>query len=136
MAAYTSDRLEVRHISFLQRAVLGGITSIADAHNLTWKLAYVLKGKADHLFLRLHETGREPIDEFTALQACSRFQIRVVLQPSPAPEVQEIAVELGYRYLFGAFLSEDNYEPPQRASGLPRSTQHGGWLSIPTSLFR
>jgi len=40
---------------------LGSNTSIQDAYNLAWKLAYVLKGKAEPSLLESYDTERSPI---------------------------------------------------------------------------
>ncbi|KAH7133847.1 FAD binding domain-containing protein [Dactylonectria macrodidyma] len=93
---------------------LGGNTGIADAHNIAWKLAYVLSGKASSSLLDTYSTERQPIDEFTVLEAYNRFQNRVVIQQPPAPEAPDIAIELGYRYPQGAFLPEHHYEVPKQ----------------------
>jgi 2,4-dichlorophenol 6-monooxygenase len=42
---------------------LGSNTSIQDAYNLAWKLAYVLKGKADPSLLATYDAERSPIAE-------------------------------------------------------------------------
>ena len=42
---------------------LGSNTSIQDAYNLAWKLALVLKGKADPALLRTYDDERTPIGE-------------------------------------------------------------------------
>ena len=43
----------------------GGNTGIHDAHNLAWKLAFVLKGIADPSLLKTYEAERKPAGKFT-----------------------------------------------------------------------
>ncbi|KAM0541726.1 hypothetical protein ACHAPJ_013131 [Fusarium lateritium] len=124
MAAYTAGRFESKggrvflagdsaH-TMPPTGGLGGNTGIADAHNLAWKLAYVLSGKASHSLLTSYNIERQPIDEFTVEQAYNRFQNRIVLQQPPAPEAPDKSVELGYRYpQGGAFVPEENYPTPK-----------------------
>ncbi|KAM0241480.1 hypothetical protein ACHAP5_007519 [Fusarium lateritium] len=108
---------------------LGGNTGMADAHNLAWKLAYVLSGKAAHSLLATYNVERQPIDEFTVDQAYRRFQNRIVMQQPPAPEAPDESIELGFRYLKGgAFVPEDNYptskesyDDPAHPSAVPGS---------------
>ncbi|KAF5671995.1 monooxygenase [Fusarium heterosporum] len=108
---------------------LGGNTGIADAHNLAWKLAYVLSGKASHSLLASYNIERQPIDEFTVNEAYNRFQNRIVFQEPPAPEAPDVSIELGYRYpRGGAFVSEDEcpvttvlYDDPTIPSAVPGS---------------
>lgn len=88
---------------------------------MAWKLAFVLSGKASHSLLESYNAERQPIDEFTVLQAYSRFQNRVVRKQPPAPEVQDIAVELGYRYPSGAFRLPKDYQHPIELYDLPDS---------------
>ncbi|KAL6355659.1 hypothetical protein LRP88_11263 [Fusarium phalaenopsidis] len=123
MAAYTAGRFnskggrvflagDAAHI-MPPTGGLGGNTGIADAHNLAWKLAYVLTGKASHSLLSSYNSERQPIDEFTVLQAYSRFQNRVVVQHPAAPEAPDVAIELGYRYPKGAFVPEEGHQVPK-----------------------
>ncbi|KAF7552181.1 hypothetical protein G7Z17_g4502 [Cylindrodendrum hubeiense] len=140
MAAYTADRFESRggrvflagdaaHI-MPPTGGLGGNTGIADAHNLAWKLAYVLTGKASHSLLASYSIERQPIDEFTVLEAYNRFENRVVLRQPPAPEVDDIAIELGYRYPAGAFVPEAEYQLPIQLWDDPHSP-----TAVPGSRF-
>ncbi|KAL2672503.1 hypothetical protein Neosp_013215 [[Neocosmospora] mangrovei] len=123
MAAYTAGRFnskggrvflagDAAHI-MPPTGGLGGNTGIADAHNLAWKLAYVLTGKASHSLLSSYNSERQPIDEFTVLEAYSRFQNRVVVQHPAAPEAPDVAIELGYRYPKGAFVPEEGHQVPK-----------------------
>jgi putative polyketide hydroxylase len=72
-----------------------------------------LTGKASHSLLSSYNSERQPIDEFTVLQAYSRFQNRVVVQQPAAPEAPDVAIELGYRYPKGAFVPEEGHQVPK-----------------------
>ncbi len=50
----------------------GGNTGIHDAHNLAWKLAMVLKGRASPRLLETYESERKPVAKFTVEQAFSQ----------------------------------------------------------------
>lgn len=51
----------------------GGNTGVHDAHNLAWKLAYVLKGVAGPGLLATYDAERRPVGEFTVEQSYSRY---------------------------------------------------------------
>ncbi|KAI1033769.1 hypothetical protein LB503_011077 [Fusarium chuoi] len=101
MAAYTAGRFESKggrvflagdaaH-TMPRTGGLGGNTGIADAHNLAWKLAYVLSGKAAHSLLAT-----------------------IVMQQPPASEAPDESIELGFRYPRGrAFVPEEKYPTPK-----------------------
>ncbi|CAJ0547397.1 Ff.00g041510.m01.CDS01 [Fusarium sp. VM40] len=132
MAAYTAGRLESKggrvflagdsaH-TMPPTGGLGGNTGIADAHNLAWKLSYVLSGKASHSLLASYNVERQPIDEFTVNQAYNRFQNRIVMQHPPAPEAPDESIELGFRYPNGgAFVPDDNYTASKEVYDDPAS---------------
>lgn len=79
----------------------GGNTGIHDAHNLAWKLAWVLRGLAGTGLLSTYESERRPVGAFTAEQAYARYVDRTAPYLSAA-DVQPVApdfnVELGYLY--------------------------------------
>jgi len=54
----------------------GGNTGIHDAHNLAWKLAFVLRGVADPSLLDTYEMERRPVGKFTVEQAYTRYVTR------------------------------------------------------------
>ncbi|CVK96623.1 related to phenol 2-monooxygenase [Fusarium mangiferae] len=96
---------------------MGGNTGIQDVHNLAWKLAYVLRGKASALLLQTYDTERRPVAEFTMRQAYSRLQKRVFRTVPDEPELPDIVCEIGYRYPFVATANiqntnSDKYEDP------------------------
>lgn len=55
----------------------GGNTGVADAHNLAWKLAMVLRGTAGPELLDSYEAERRPVCELTAEQGYTRYVLRV-----------------------------------------------------------
>ena len=52
---------------------LGLNTAIQDAHNVTWKLALVLRGQADPSLLDTYETERRPVAAHNAEQSLASF---------------------------------------------------------------
>ncbi|KAF4462844.1 phenol 2-monooxygenase [Fusarium albosuccineum] len=94
---------------------MGGNTGIQDVHNLAWKLAYVLSGKAGTSLLQTYDAERRPVVEVTMRQAYSRLQKRVFRTTPSEPELPDIVCEIGYRYPSGetpnSHLYEDPYEP-------------------------
>lgn len=113
----------------------GGNTGVADAHNLAWKLAMVLRGEADPALLDSYEAERRPIAQMTVEQAYRRYVERV--DPSlPAgdlgPNLADTAIELGAIYRSHAILSEDDdtalVEAPETPSGRPGTRMPHLWL--------
>ncbi|KAJ4319011.1 hypothetical protein N0V94_004148 [Neodidymelliopsis sp. IMI 364377] len=115
---------------------LGGNTGIGDAHNLAWKLAFVLKGLASHALLESYTKERQPVDAFVVDQATRRFYNRVDHVQPPAAEESNLTVEIGYRYADGAVLHEDGqgprggepFENPLTPSGTAGSRFPHVWL--------
>ena len=105
----------------------GGNTGIQDAHNLAWKLAFVLDGAAGDGLLDTYDAERRPVGEFTVEQAYTRYVVR--LDPeldnkeNLMPYVPEHVVELGYRYRSSAVVSEPGdwavSEDPKEPSASP-----------------
>jgi 2-polyprenyl-6-methoxyphenol hydroxylase-like FAD-dependent oxidoreductase len=93
-----------------------------DVHNLAWKLAYVLKGKAGKSLLDTYTFERQPVAGFLMRQAYSRLQKRVLHTTPDEPELPDIVCELGYRYPSGAIHSST-----QEAKG----TSSNCWISFP-----
>ena len=107
----------------------GGNTGVADAHNLAWKLAMVLKGAAGPELLDSYEPERKPVCELIVEQAYARYIERV--DPSLpatdlAPLLDDAAIELGSIYRSNAVLDEGEgpsqdapLDDPYRPSGRP-----------------
>jgi tetracenomycin A2 monooxygenase-dioxygenase len=112
-------------------AANGANTGIADAHNLAWKLATVLRDQAGDALLDSYDAERRPVGELTIDQAYARWLHRVTpeLMPEQAPElVDEFSMEIGYRYRSAAILPDGDaaagdaiVEHPAKALGQPGS---------------
>jgi 2-polyprenyl-6-methoxyphenol hydroxylase-like FAD-dependent oxidoreductase len=95
----------------------GGNTGVADAHNLAWKLAMVLRGEAGPGLLDTYELERRPLCELIVEQAYTRYIKRVdasLPTSNLAPLLDDAAIELGSTYSSDALL-----EDPHRPSGRP-----------------
>jgi putative polyketide hydroxylase len=82
-------------------------TGLADAHNLAWKLAAVLDGRAGLHLLDTYDAERRPVAEFTLHQAMLRLADprlhwedgpQAVAARAAAGAVNAPVVHLGYRY--------------------------------------
>jgi putative polyketide hydroxylase len=89
----------------------GGNSGIHDAHNLAWKLAYVLRGDAAPALLDTYDEERRPLIEATLEQALARLRRWFRDLGGKLPPTGDIApdydVVLGQRYRAGAFVSDD-----------------------------
>jgi putative polyketide hydroxylase len=108
----------------------GGNTGIHDAHNLAWKLAFVLRGHAGPALLDTYDSERRPISEATVAQALARlatwFKDLTQRLPPPVPVVRDYDVVFGQIYADGAFVPDGDaapapFEDPRRPSGRPGS---------------
>jgi 2-polyprenyl-6-methoxyphenol hydroxylase-like FAD-dependent oxidoreductase len=105
----------------------GGNTGVQDAHNLAWKLALVLKGLAGPALLATYDKERQPVGELAIQQAYTRYVLRVVPergQDGMQPIVNDLSMEIGYRYHSDAIVAEPGsgdalYADPLRSRGLP-----------------
>jgi 2-polyprenyl-6-methoxyphenol hydroxylase-like FAD-dependent oxidoreductase len=117
----------------------GGNTGVADVHNLVWKLAMVLDGRADPALLESYDAERRPIADLTVEQAFRRYVDRVdpsLPAENLAPNLQDTAIELGSVYYSGAVggagAAGPLTEAPERPSGDPGTRMphfalhHGG----------
>ncbi len=97
----------------------GGNTGVQDAHNLAWKLAFVLKGIAGPDLLDTYDDERRAIGELTVEQAYARYVTRVApyLGAHGMQEiVDDMSMEIGYRYNSAAIaLETDAADPPAPA---------------------
>jgi 2-polyprenyl-6-methoxyphenol hydroxylase-like FAD-dependent oxidoreductase len=107
----------------------GGNTGIHDAHNLAWKLAFVLNGLAPERLLDTYAAERKPVAEFTVEQAFARYVHRtapwLAEAQKPAPLVPDFDIELGYLYDSPAGVHAD----PRKIGGMPGSRAPHVWLS-------
>ena len=108
----------------------GGNTGIHDAHNLAWKLAWVLSGRAGPGLLDTYDAERRPIANATLAQALARlsawFKDPSKRLPPPVPMVDDADVVFGQIFADGAFVHEDDgrasrFEDPRQPSGRPGS---------------
>ncbi|QBD75793.1 hypothetical protein EPA93_07145 [Ktedonosporobacter rubrisoli] len=106
----------------------GANTGIADAHNLAWKLAFVLKGLAGPQLLDTYAAERRPVVQLTVGQALANFAERFSERQTgdtAAPRLDYYTVVLGYLYHSAAVLegtaSSEQYEDPQQPTGRPGS---------------
>jgi 2-polyprenyl-6-methoxyphenol hydroxylase-like FAD-dependent oxidoreductase len=88
----------------------GGNTGIHDAHNLAWKLAFVVHGKADPALLETYDAERRPVVMHTLDQAVARLRAwfkdpRGVLPPA-VEEADANDVMFGQRYETGAVVRQ------------------------------
>ena len=102
----------------------GGNTGIVDAHNLAWKLAAVLQGRASDALLDSYELERRPAGRMTSEQAYSRYVLRVdpTLGKDDIEEpLDDVAIELGPVYsspaVVGAPASDDPVTQNPREPG-------------------
>lgn len=114
----------------------GGNTGVQDAHNLAWKLAYVLKGIAGPGLLDTYDAERRPVGELTVEQAYTRYVTRVAPYlgtEGMQPIVDDMSMEIGYRYNSVAVALEPGAEPalhehPGESRGRPGSRAPHVWL--------
>jgi len=113
----------------------GGNTGIHDAHNLAWKLAFVLKDHAGPDLLASYDLERRPIGKFTVEQAYTRYVTRTAPYLGARdyePQADDLNIELGYLYRSPAILAEDAsammHEDPRASAGRPGSRASHLWL--------
>jgi 2-polyprenyl-6-methoxyphenol hydroxylase-like FAD-dependent oxidoreductase len=114
----------------------GGNTGVHDAHNLAWKLAYVLSGRAGPGLLDTYEAERRPVGKFTVEQAYTRYVTRTAtyLQATDfEPLAPDFDIELGFLYHSPAIVPEADvptvHEDPNTSRGRPGSRAPHVWLS-------
>jgi putative polyketide hydroxylase len=97
----------------------GANTGIADAHNLTWKLAAVLGGQAAPALLHTYDVERRPVAHFAAEQSALRSDVRIRYGLGSAEETANVQKKLvgmgvvvgGYQYHSQAIIAEDESSP-------------------------
>lgn len=103
---------------------LGGNTGIAEAQNLAWKLAAVLRGEAGQDLLATYDAERRPIADYTAEQVVMLSEQREH-EGSDGITVNTLHVNMGYRYPCGAIVPEAGgvhlpmVQPPELWTGQP-----------------
>ena len=114
----------------------GGNTGVQDAHNLAWKLALVLQGKAAPELLDTYDAERRPVGVFTVEQAYARYVTRwahYLAGNGIAPIVNDLDVDLGYCYRSPAVIpdgSDDGSQvlPARETGGRPGTRAPHLWL--------
>jgi 2-polyprenyl-6-methoxyphenol hydroxylase-like FAD-dependent oxidoreductase len=107
----------------------GGNTGLHDAHNVAWKLAHVLDGRAGEGLLDTYDAERRPIGGLTVEQAYARYVTRTAPElgtDGMQPLVDDLTLEIGYRYESDAVVLGDGdavglHEHPDTARGRPGS---------------
>jgi 2-polyprenyl-6-methoxyphenol hydroxylase-like FAD-dependent oxidoreductase len=115
----------------------GGNTGIHDAHNLAWKLAYVLKGLATPSLLDSYDLERRPVAKFTVEQAYTRYVTRTAPYLGATdfqPLADDFNIELGHVYHSPAILAdgEDDdvvHADPHQTRGRPGTRAPHLWLA-------
>ena len=106
----------------------GGNAGVADAHNLAWKLAWALDGRAGTGLLDTYDAERRPVAELTVEQAYTRYVLRLdpeLGKDDIQPFVPDPPIELGHRYRSSAVSVEGDdddgaiHENPHEPSGRP-----------------
>jgi 2-polyprenyl-6-methoxyphenol hydroxylase-like FAD-dependent oxidoreductase len=113
----------------------GGNTGIHDAHNLAWKLAYVLKGLAGPKLLETYDMERRPIAKFTVEQAYTRYVTRTAPYLGATdfqPLADDFDIELGHIYHSPAIVADDGdatvHADPHQTCGRPGSRAPHVWV--------
>jgi len=115
----------------------GGNTGIQDAHNLAWKLAYVLSGRADPALLDTYEEERAPVAALTVEQAYTRYVVRTAPYLGLAgtqPLAPDLNIELGYVYRSAAIVPDGHDDGalhlnPRESRGRPGTRAPHVWLA-------
>ena len=131
VAAWTAERFQQDNVFLVgdsahvnpPTGAFGANTGIADAYNLAWKLAFVLKGEAGSGLLSTYTAERQPVDNFTVEQAFAWFAR--FASPAAAklavPALDYDTIAFGYRYPATPSSSQDQecYEDPHHPTGRP-----------------
>ena len=116
----------------------GGNTGVHDAHNLAWKLAFVLKGVADPKLLATYDVERRPVSKFTVEQAYTRYVTRTATYLGAKdfqPQAPDFNIELGYLYRSPAVVPDGSdadgktHDNPHQTHGRPGSRAPHIWLN-------
>jgi hypothetical protein len=116
----------------------GGNTGIADAYDLAWKLALVVKGVAAEDLLSTYDAERRPVGRFTVEQAYSRYVTRTATYLGATdyqPIVPDLEIELGYIYRSASIVAEENddgkdHDDPRQTHARPGSRAPHLWVEL------
>ncbi|KXI76958.1 FAD-binding monooxygenase [Bacillus cereus] len=84
----------------------GSNTGIQDAHNLAWKLAAVIKGKAKPKLLETYHEERYPVAKLTTDYASSLLFRAANREEGILNNMDGLAVTVGYRYCSEAIIDD------------------------------
>jgi hypothetical protein len=90
----------------------GANTAIQSAHNLAWKLAAVLGGKADAALLASYHAERHPVGRFAARQSLTGPTVALIDLDDQGPglppeeEASMFSLLVGYQYRSAAVVSD------------------------------
>lgn len=91
----------------------GANTAIQSAHNLAWKLAAVLHGRATPELLATYHAERHPVGRFAARQSLTGPSVALLRAGGDAPQLPAdeersmFALLIGYRYRSAAVVTRD-----------------------------
>jgi 2-polyprenyl-6-methoxyphenol hydroxylase-like FAD-dependent oxidoreductase len=129
-AAQVADRYREGHAFLVgdaahritPRGGTGMNTAIQDAHNLAWKLAFVLHGRAGDDLLDTYEEERRPVGARNAARS----------EAPTSPDLDPIAIDIGVTYERGALAgdgtSTETTEAGWRPTGRPGARLPHVWL--------
>lgn len=84
----------------------GSNTGIQDAHNLAWKLAAVIKGKAKPKLLETYHEERYPVAKLTTDYASSLLFRAANREEESSNNMDGLAVTVGYQYCSKAIIDD------------------------------
>jgi hypothetical protein len=114
----------------------GGNTGIADAYDLAWKLASVIKGVAGQDLLSTYDAERRPVGAMTVEQAYSRYVTRTATYLGATdfqPIVPDLEIELGYIYRSASVVADDDgkdHDDPRQTCARPGSRAPHLWVEL------
>ncbi|MEK6521158.1 FAD-dependent monooxygenase [Bacillus thuringiensis] len=101
----------------------GSNTGIQDAHNLAWKLAAVIKGKAKPKLLETYREERYPVAKLTTEYASSLLFRAANREEGSLNNMDGLAVTVGYQYCSEAII--DNSVTPHRMDSIELNGRPG-----------
>lgn len=107
--AYSTDRIFLVGDAAHQAPPLGATgvsTALADAHNLAWKLAAVICGRAGAPLLDTYAAEREPVGRRNVIELGAAWDV-VRAGGSPPPGRSLRAIDMGFRYESAAIIPDD-----------------------------
>jgi putative polyketide hydroxylase len=112
---------------------LGANTAIQDAHNLAWKLAFVLHGLAGPALLDTYEAERRPVGKMALDQAMLRWHTRE-RHSGDENFVDDLTLMFGGQYVSRAVSNQQPVcRPKAMQDGTPGTRAPHVWLDDGTS---